>query len=246
VKSFNYYDLLDAFVLSGCPVCRLLTIDSDRFLQLVLRESTTDPGFHSRLRSSLGMCNQHAWQLRDYKGWSSGVAAIHEAALDELIVRLREARPTPLKKSLLKRLFPPHLGAVAADRLRAEKRCQCCQLLDEAETRYLKTIAQYFGQDTMQEAFRASDGLCFPHFRAFLGWLDDAELAQIAIDAQIRKYESLKLEIDLFLSNLDGRQTGGQMGPEGDSWIRGILSTVGARGVFSSQRRTGKQPQDER
>lgn len=237
LKPFSYYDLLDAFVLSGCPVCRLLQIDADRFLQLILREATTDPAVHQRLRASLGLCNLHAWQMRDYKGWASGVAVLQESVLHELLARLREARPNTVPNQLRTRLRAAGPGDQAARKLAAQQRCQCCDLMDQAEARYAQTIAAHFADSDMQEAYRASDGLCLPHFRLLLERLTDPALVTIAVEAQIRKWESLKAEIDLFLRNLDGQRLGEPTGAEGDSWIRAIHSIMGERGIFGQQRK---------
>ncbi len=237
MKPFSYFDLLDAFVLSGCPVCRLLSADSERFIGLLLRESTTDPGIQQRFRASRGLCNYHAWQMREFKGYASSVAVLYEAALDELIDVLNSTASKNPATNLLRRISPSTRGDQAAGSLEEAQKCQCCELMDQAEQRYIHTIASHFGEEQMQEAYRASDGLCLPHFRLLIHKLNSGDHVRMVAEAQIRKWQSLKGEIDLYLRNLDGRRLQEPMGAEGDSWIRAIEIVAGVRGVFGMRRK---------
>jgi len=232
LKPFSYYDLLDAFTLSGCPVCRLLTADAERFLDNLLYENTMDIGVQQGYRASRGLCNTHAWQLLEYKGNAAGIAVLSEAVLDELIGVLTSGNGAATSGRSLRGLVSKRDGEQTADALEAHKGCLCCGLLDRAESNYLQTIADHFAEGQMQEAFRVSEGLCLPHFRRFVPLLRDPAQLRIAIEAQARIWQHLKDELAMYLQQSGARATDEPMGAESDSWQRAILAIAGDKRLF--------------
>ncbi|MBE0690132.1 MAG: hypothetical protein IH587_08440 [Anaerolineae bacterium] len=232
MKPFSYYDLLDAFTLSGCPVCRLLIADAERFLDGLLYENTMDIGIQQGYRASRGLCNAHAWQLVEYKGNAAGIAVLSEAALDEVIALLKNGNASAASGRSLRGLMSKRDGEQTAAALEARQGCLCCGLLDRTEANYLQTIADHFEEGQMQEAFRVSEGLCLPHFRQFTPLLRDPAQLRIAIEAQARIWQHLKDELELYLRQSGARATDEPMGAEGDSWQRAILALAGDKRLF--------------
>ncbi|MCL4247521.1 MAG: hypothetical protein KJ065_05185 [Anaerolineae bacterium] len=232
MKPFSYYDLLDAFTLSGCPVCRLLSLDAQRFLDSLLYENTMDIGIQQGMRASRGLCNTHAWQLLEYKGNAAGIAVLSEAVLDELISLLRSDGSPAASARSLRGLISKRDGTQTAAALDARQGCLCCGLLDRTEANYLQTIADHFAEGPMQEAFRVSEGLCLPHFRQFVPLLRDPALLRTAIEAQANIWQHLKDELEQYLRQSGARATDEPMGAEGDSWQRAILAIAGDRRLF--------------
>lgn len=233
MKPLNYHDLLDAFALSGCPVCRLLDEDSHRFLDLLLHENVMDGEVQQDFRKARLLCNNHAWQLLHFRGRAADIAVLTEAVLDELITTLASNSPTQRASRLL---FGQRSSPIA-DALDPTKPCLCCAHMDRMEQNYLDTLASYYHDPIVQETYGVSEGLCLPHFRLFIRRLQDAEQLKIAMRAQINIWRILKDELGLFLIRTSHGNTDDQpIGAEADSWKRAVKQLVGEKDIFGLRR----------
>ena len=77
-----YYNLLDAFALPGCPLCRLSVTSVTRWLGALSYENINDTAVRTRLRRSRGLCTVHAWHLLDEERDLLGTAIICKDILD--------------------------------------------------------------------------------------------------------------------------------------------------------------------
>ena len=233
LKPLNYHDLLDAFALSGCPVCRLLHDDSHRFLDLLLHENVMDGEIQQDLRKARLLCNNHAWQLLNFRGHAADIAVLTEAVLDELIRTLEANSPSQRASRLLfgQRSTP------TADALEPSKQCLCCAQMDRMEHNYLETLATHFHDPIVQETYQVSEGLCLPHFRLFLRRLQNPDELKIALRAQVNIWTILKDELGLFLIRTShGNSDDQPIGAEADSWKRAVKQLVGEKDIFGLRR----------
>jgi len=236
MKSMNYYDLLEAFKLTGCPLCRLLNKDADHFLDTLLYEFVADPMIQAEFRKSRGLCNVHAWGLTQQRGGNVGVAILAQAVLDDAIAVLNSASGRKTASPLTRLFGQQSEGSLLAERLEAGERCMCCVALDAHEARYVETLAAASEEERFKEAYAASSGLCLPHFRRLLKVVDQAEARQTLIDIQTSIWQALSAELELFRYKVDPRWTGDPMGAEANSWLRTTEVIAGASSVFPSQR----------
>jgi hypothetical protein len=235
MKAMNYYDLLDAFKLTGCPLCRLLKQDAHRFLDTLLYEFVADRSIQAEFRKSRGLCSVHAWELTELRGGNVGTAILCQVVLDEVTTQLSSAA----KKagSPLSRLFGQQTeGALLAERLEAGERCMCCVAMDATERRYIETLAAHLAEPDVRAAFTASAGFCLPHFRRLLTAVTEDDALQVLIDGQTAIWKALIAELELFRYKVDPRWAGDPMGAEGNSWLRATEMIAGAERVFPSQR----------
>ncbi|MBK8029423.1 MAG: hypothetical protein IPK17_07875 [Chloroflexi bacterium] len=235
MKTLNYYDLLDAFKLSGCPICRLLKSDAHRFLDTLLYEFVVDRTIQAEFRKSRGLCNVHAWHLTEMRGGNVGTAILCQVVLDEVSTLLSSA--SKKTASPLNRLFGQQTeGALLAERLEPAEHCMCCVAVNASEKRYLETLSESLDEPNVRTAFTASAGFCLPHFRMLLKESQRDEVRAVLIEGQAAIWKALIAELELFRYKVDPRWDGDPMGPEGNSWVRATEMIAGGERVFPSQR----------
>jgi hypothetical protein len=155
VTPLTYYDLVETFPKPGCAICNLLLRDVDQYLDSLLYEYVNDPAAHRAFRGGRGLCNAHGWQLTRYMGNSLGIGILYHAALDEVL-------------KLIERTNSGANGSTLADSLEPTGQCLACAFTMGAEKRYLSAFSQHITDAQMQDVYRASEGLCLPHFRRAL------------------------------------------------------------------------------
>jgi Family of unknown function (DUF6062) len=217
VTPLSYFDLVETFAEPGCALCNLLLRDADRFLDSLLYEHVTDPDIHRKFRASRGLCNEHSWQLIRHKGNSLGIAVLYGAVIDEVMKLIDQ---------------PPRARRSLADRLEPTGPCMACRLLADAEKRFIQVLIEYIADPKLDTAYRASDGLCLPHFRETLRQTRDLDRQQTLLAIQKAIWSRLRTDLEEFEAKNDYRRIHEPMGTEGNSWVRAIGAVVGAEGVF--------------
>jgi len=147
-KFIGFHRLIEACDEAGCPACRCLDADTHRYLTAFLYEHVTDPVSRSRLRASWGLCNWHAWMLRETADPAFGSAILCEDLLRVVGQRLERAasraatRPATLLGRLRARLGRARAPAIARI-YRRRILCPACSELAHAEERYLQTALRF-------------------------------------------------------------------------------------------------------
>lgn len=236
-----YYDLVETFPKPGCAICNLLLRDVDQYLDSLLYEYVNDPATHRAFRGARGLCNAHGWQLTRYMGNSLGIAVLYRAAVDE-VLKIIERTPiqtnTPSGLANLLGANSEANGLALADSLEPTGQCLACALAAAAEKRYIQTFSQHMANAQLQDAYRASDGLCLPHFRQALRETRNPIHLQQMISIQRDIWGRLKADLEEFESKSSHDRQHEPMGAEGDSWRRAIGRMAGEKGVFSLDRRS--------
>jgi hypothetical protein len=230
-----YFDLIEMFTEPGCAVCNLLHRDVDRLLDSLLYERVNDPDSHRAFRASRGLCNQHGWQLARYRGGSLGVAILYQATLDEVLKIIEQNPAQVAMQSAVPRFLSANAeaaGSLLADRLEPTEPCMACALLADSESDYVQVFSQYVADSRLQDGYRASDGLCLPHFRQALRKIRRADHLQQLTAMQTTIWTSLKAELGEFIDKNDHRRAHEAMGGERDSWQRAIGRMSGEEGMF--------------
>lgn len=242
----SYFDLLDALKGRGCPACTLLQRDAARFLDALMYEFTADNATIETIRASRGLCNLHAWQMRESKGNSGGIAMLHRSALRELVSLLKESSgkggavgaSAPLLRLL--GLGQAGDGALTAERLAPNERCLCCTALETSEEGYLLALSGGAGEAEFQALYRASDGLCLPHFRRLLPRISQPNVVQTLIEMQAAIWQALADDMQIFIDKVAARQNAEDFtAGESSSWVRMVESLAGGKGAFGFDQRRG-------
>lgn len=134
-----YFELKEACGQPGCPICRLSATRVAARIDNLLWEHVSDVDFRADFRKAGGFCGEHSRDLENYRD-GQAVAILHRDILED------------------------HLKALAKGKGHTGKgRCPICMDREKIEKNFLTVLADADGP--LQEAFRASEGLCVPHFR---------------------------------------------------------------------------------
>ncbi len=151
------WDLEKELLQKGCAICRLSYKGVTRYVDSILYESVNDPGIREQVRTGLGFCNRHAWQMRESNGNSLGLAFLGRSALDEWQRQLEEVKSSD--RQTLERLREQFLRSN-----QSAGQCLACDKQVEIETSYLETLFQALKDPVFLQGLRASEGLCRAHF----------------------------------------------------------------------------------
>lgn len=233
----GYHDLIEALPERGCAACRLVLRGVTSFLDGLLYEYVNTPPVHRDFRAGRGLCNTHMWQLPTFRGVSLGVAILDAAVIDELLTTIGQyngSENTGMRDRL--RRGRTSSTVALADALDPTGPCLACQQAHQIEGRTLHTLTAHF--DLFETHFRASDGLCLPHFRLMLRQRLKPDRAATIIAAQRDIWQRLKHELEEFQRKSDVNHAGDPIGAEGDSWIRAIDAIAGTRDALPDRSRT--------
>ncbi|MBL8162124.1 MAG: hypothetical protein JNJ61_09070 [Anaerolineae bacterium] len=228
----NYYDLIDACALPGCPVCRLCESDARRYLDALLYEYVNEKETHLTVRASRGLCATHSAHMIEFGASVLGIAILHSSILYELLNIIDTPAKAP---SAFARLRGG--GSPLADRLEPTAACPVCEALERAERLHLRTLAEHLDDPRLLEALRASAGLCLPHLRDALRAAPNAATQEQLIALHEAIWRKLKSELETFALKYDINHADKAMGAEGDSWRRAAQLLAGLPAVRGLRRR---------
>jgi hypothetical protein len=231
MKPFNYYDLIEIFPLGGCAVCHLVARDVERYIDSHLYEYVNTPDTHAMIRASRGLCAEHSAHLAAYGASVLGIAILHSAVLDE-VLSITAAVPA---SSTFARLRGDARNALAG-KLEPERSCPACDALEGGEKQHVRALAEHVDDPRLADAYRASDGLCLPHFRMTIKAAPNRANLETLISIQTAIWGKLKAELDEFARKYDVNHADTAMGEEGDSWRRALSLVAGERDVFGLRR----------
>jgi hypothetical protein len=233
MTSGSTYNLIEACREPGCPVCRLEQRYVERYLDNEFYENVNNPDFRNILRLSMGFCREHAWlAVNERLGDALGFAIIYRDVIEATLERLDKGVPPPSRRwaGWLKRV-PEQVSAMvykAVFSLTPQKRCPACQKRDEMVSIMVSSLAEELRTTGMEEALRASDGLCLPHLRLALKEVRDASGCKKLIAIQREKLEALHGDLIELIRNNDHRFAKEGFGKEGNSWLRAVVMTIGS------------------
>jgi hypothetical protein len=239
-KFIGFHRLIEACDEAGCPACRCLDADTHRYLTGFLYEHMTDPVSRARLRASWGLCNWHAWMLRETADPAFGSAILCEDLLRVLARRLERSATRGAAATLLGRLRA-RLGrprAPAIVRLyRRRVVCPACSELARAEERYLQTALRFVDDPQFEQAYEASHGLCVPHALAALELAAGDAAGDRLLARTLPKWAELRRDLAGFVKKHDHRNREPFTEAEAAAYLRAIEALHGQAGLFANDLR---------
>ena len=231
-KHQTYFNLLDALKKKGCPVCSLVQKTIQMSMDSFLYELVNDPSVRKKIRSSLGFCNTHAWQLQKF-GDGLGLSIIYNELLGILNnkIPLSGSKKDAAKiKILLKELTGSKTKVNYQEK--SKLTCPVCNDLRDCEKRYITAFIEGFDEAEFRVAFGGSSGLCLPHIVSVLTTCKDEELIKEFLKTESEKISNTRKELDEFERKHDYRFSKEGFGKEGDAWIRAIEKMIGKEGMY--------------
>lgn len=173
-RSLDYHDLLAAFALDGCAICRLVLASAARYLDAWAYETFTDRANREALIDAGGFCAQHTWALVE-QGALFPLAVAYQPLLRTQRQALSAQQPASAGalwqrvRALMARddaTFP----ATSGEQQTAERRrvCPACRARADAAYRIITTFADAADDAHLLDAFSRSAGFCLPHADAIL------------------------------------------------------------------------------
>src|SRR5450756_953315 len=117
-KHTPYFELLEAQVKAGCPICRLVYKATDRYLDSLLYEAVLDPTVRAKLKQAQGFCTEHVEMLGRRPGRALGIALIYRDIIRAAIIAAENARPEAVERGVKALFSKRRPGYVLARKLR--------------------------------------------------------------------------------------------------------------------------------
>jgi hypothetical protein len=219
----TFVKVQDALEKPGCPICRVSTDVTRRFLWTYLYERVNDPPSRRELLASRGFCARHGWALREQRD-ALGVAILYRHLLQELTCDI--SRTTSVRPVRRRRGQSP--AGTLRTALRPTTECPACAHVKEIEDIAIRALVGRLEISDVLDRLSDRSGLCLPHFLAALAVADPPAAGRL-VQAELRMLETVVHDLDEFIRKHDYRFSKEGLTPEqGQSWTRAIELLVGA------------------
>ncbi|MCX6089196.1 MAG: DUF6062 family protein [Candidatus Atribacteria bacterium] len=74
----TFFDLKELFQQSGCPICALVQVFEERYLDVLFYENVNDPYVRGKIRDNGGFCPEHIKQIFDTRPSVLGISIIYD------------------------------------------------------------------------------------------------------------------------------------------------------------------------
>lgn len=243
-KHTPYFELVEAQAKPGCPICRMIYQQTDRYLDSLLYEAVLDPDVRAKLKRSRGFCAEHVEMLHRKPGRALGIALIYRDTI-RLLAQLGEKGRYEPETSLRVRFLKREQGGLGtANQMAAEQACPACEIAKDSERLYVGLLASHLQDDDLYAAYAQGEGLCLPHVLATLEQVADESSLERLIKPQVARYRLMLNDLDEFIRKRDHRFRDEKYGEEGDVWLRAMNAIVGGAGMGLSAKWGGRRSQD--
>lgn len=193
-KHINFFELQKACERQGCPLCRIVSDRSWRYLDNMLFEHISDRVFRAEFRAAGGFCSEHSRDLANFRD-GLAVAILGRDILEDRIRSFSDKKPWKPRSS-----------------------CPICVEGERIETEYLTFLGKAEEEEVegraLMEFFTASSGLCVPHYELLLR--KNKRIPRWIRDFQEKKFKELLERTSRFIElSAYGRQAEfDQLSPE--------------------------------
>lgn len=236
----EYFDLRDALAEPGCPVCaRVLRAGHEVVAALA---AVPSPGATARKNALAfrGLCNAHAWSIRQNAQQSVGLGEAYEGFLRGRIETLQ--REMARQDGEVRRPWSRWIHAVdewvraSLPGLRRIRRCPACRAAQAVERRDLGLLLDLITDMEFARAFEASTGLCLPHLNLTLRLAPDHPNLPRLLEAHLPKVKRLHADLQDFLRQAKAPLVTPTQAEYDAIWGRVLEWTAGQPDVFGHER----------
>ncbi len=236
----EYFDLRDGLAEPGCPVCARVILAGREVLATIAAEPS--PGTPARKAAlvSRGLCNAHAWGIRQIPEIRTGLAEAYEVLLRDRIGAFQKVISVPGSGSRQGWSgWVRAWGGTTLARLLRRRRfqpCPACRSAERVERRDLDLLLDLITDMEFARAFEASTGLCLPHLNLLLRLAPDHPNLPRLLEAQIPKVKRLHADLQDFLRQAKAPLATLTQADHEAIWARVLEWTAGKAGVFGHER----------
>jgi hypothetical protein len=174
------YELHEALLAPGCPLCTAEEIDERRWMETFVREAYNDAEVRKRFGAARGFCHAHAARFLSVAQARSAVAivsAVYRGLVEEDLATIKALKANGVPRRRVRGRRP--VG-----------QCPACEVHERSAERKLYFFCEALADYQFRRAYSASGGLCSPHFSA-------------ALEEAARRYPGVyKLLLDDWLARL--------------------------------------------
>jgi len=223
LKPYSHYELLEACVLTGCPVCRVGAQTVQRYLKSSFYEYVNDRDMRANLVKSLGFCGEHVQLLLSVKiADTLGASIIYEHLVKVILREFPKDSSASKPKELSKRIGK----FVSASEGLGE--CLACIRRDETINYTVRQMSTALNDARLQDALGISDGLCMKHLSQVLELVQKPEEADFLLTFTKTKLEARQHEMAEVIRKNDHRfQSEGITQDEGIAWRKTMSMLAG-------------------
>lgn len=221
MPDFFSYELVEAMVRPGCPVCAALDVADKRWIDSFWREGRFDRGARRRFYAAGGFCREHAWRLHESVEKAAAGSAIADvygnlAGMD--LDRLAEVSDGLASARRRRRL---HLTRKAE--------CPACVERKRDLERNAYFLTEALQEESVRGRYVRSDGLCFEHLAAVAEYAstEAPDVAAFLLDDWRRRLTELRDQLAEYDRKRDYRYKHEPRGDEQHSWTDAIARYAG-------------------
>ncbi len=191
-KGIVQASLEGAFEEPGCPMCRLLLKQEERWLTVILAESVVDLGIRRRIGASWGFCRRHAWAMaaRTDLGGPLATAIIYESLASLLLQHCQVSLQARNGSNHIAMGHPGNLDAAVPGH-----GCPACAARAGIERNYVNSFIRYCRVDSFVRRYQESDGLCLAHLDQVLALAGPRERDMLLADKAAKLETSLQAPV---------------------------------------------------
>ncbi len=204
----------------GCPVCNRIGDAVSRFLATWQYEFATQERTQREHAAFLGFCSLHTWQqeaISSPLGLSQGLPFL----IDKLSTELAAIAASPDSDA----------GSSVLALVGNSAHCRVCHLMKDAETTYLKSLAEFLKTPHGQNAYTYSKGLCLTHLSLLLRHRMPENVMRLLLEHAARRFAEISEDMQNYALKRDALLGGFQNLDEEDAYLRGIVHHIGSKKV---------------
>ncbi len=226
------HDLYEAFGQLGCPVCRLSLLAVSQYMNSTNYDALGDPEIRARFEASLGFCNPHAHQWLD-EAFVLGTAQMFRDVIRAVERDLKDQafRGGGLGARVSGLLGKPGGNASASPVRQPTRPCPACEVLEETESRLVRTLVKGLAEEQFRTAYAESDGVCLPHLRRAMGSAPQRDAFDNLYARALATQADLLAHLDETIRKHDYRFQHEAAGEEKGSPERAVAWVAGGRGI---------------
>jgi hypothetical protein len=223
-----YFELLDTLSGSGCPLCTRVLAAGCEALTGLLPARLSGRGPQATVLDFRGLCNLHAWALRDFADAPVGLAQAYERFLRGQRDRFQRSAERPL--SALRRVWRRLVGWCRP------RRCPACRAAQRAERRDLRLLLDLITDMEFARAFERSAGLCLPHLNLAFRISPGHPNLRTLLEAHFPKMKNLEAELQDFIRRAKAPIATVTPVEQHTLWGRVLEQAAGKPGAFGHER----------
>ncbi|MEJ6951086.1 DUF6062 family protein [Natronospora cellulosivora (SeqCode)] len=190
----------DSIKESGCPLCFLEIDFLEKYIGEIISEYNSDNNVISKFKKSYGFCPEHNNILikllkKNYHLSKSSVARLYEKTIPLYLDSLKKIddKDNVLKNILLKlnKKNKSH---------KSKNECMCCSAVKKENDNNILTLIELLNDDYFKSEYYRSDGICIPHFKKSLDFIEESGIVSpvkdFIINDQKERLELLEYRLE--------------------------------------------------